>query len=186
MAATLAKRKVQKASLEIGLLIGMPEVLDRETIKALGTETRQEIMKMLARRPYTASEISKVTGKHVTTVAEHLIVLEKSGLVRKRESTNKWVYYGLTDKGEHLFKPRYYSFVIVFSLSLVLVFVGALRIFSFGGGFAESRAAAPLAEAGGDIAVPAAQAAAADYTGLALILLGLLGIAYLAYRKWKS
>lgn len=107
----------------------MPEVLDRDTIKAISTDTRQDIMKMLAKRPYTASEISKLSGKHVTTVTEHLVVLEKSGLIRKRESTNKWVYYELTDKGEHLFKPQFYSWVIVFSLSVVFMFVGILRMF---------------------------------------------------------
>lgn len=155
----------------------MPEVLDRETIKALSTDTRQQIMKMLAKRPYTASEISKITKKHVTTVAEHMEVLEKTGLVKKRESTNKWVYYELTDKGEHLFRPNFYSFVVVLSLSLVLMFVGFLRVFN-------PEAAPQIAEKTGDAA--RAYAAPFDYTGIALIIIGALGIAYLIYRKHRK
>ena len=111
----------------------MPEVIDRQTIKALGIETRQDIMKMLANRPYTASEIAKIRKKHVTTIAEHLTVLEKSGLVRKKDSTNKWVYYELTERGEHLFKPQFYSWVVVLSLSIVFMFVGLLRLAGLNG-----------------------------------------------------
>src|SRR3989338_8843355 len=125
----------------------MPEVLDKDTIKALSTETRQEIMKMLAKRPYTASEIAKLTKKHVTTVGEHLDVLEHTGLVKKKESTNKWVYYELTDKGEHLFKPGFYTFIVVLSVSLVLMFVGFLRIFNQQNFYAGVQSAsAPMAE----------------------------------------
>src|SRR3989338_804231 len=134
----------------------MPEVLDKDTIKALSTETRQEIMKMLAKRPYTASEIAKLTKKHVTTVGEHLDVLEHTGLVKKKESTNKLVYYELTDKGEHLFKPGFYTFVVVLSVSLVLMFVGFLRIFNFQNFYAGAQMAtsesAPMMDKAGSIA----------------------------------
>lgn len=177
----------------------MPEVLDKDTIKALSTETRQEIMKMLAKRPHTASEISKITKKHVTTVTEHLDVLEKNGLVRKRESTNKWVYYELTDKGEHLFKPGFYTFVVVLSVSLVLMFVGVLRIFNFQSFSRVTQSAgqqisAPMAEKAQDIGQQIAnntyQAAsvitAADYVGWGLIVLGIAGVLYLIYRKYRK
>src|SRR3989344_921284 len=106
----------------------MTDVLDKKTIKALSADSRQAIMKMLSKRPYTASEMAKATGKHVTTMTEHLDTLERSDLIRKKESTNKWVYYELTKKGEHLFKPQSYSWVVVFSLSAVLVFTGFLRL----------------------------------------------------------
>jgi DNA-binding transcriptional ArsR family regulator len=105
----------------------MAEVLDRETLKALSTDTRQDILKMLAKRPYTASELSKILNKHVTTITEHLSVLEKSGVVRKKESTNKWVYYTLTDKGQKLFKP-YYSWVLLFSLAVIVFVVGIYEL----------------------------------------------------------
>lgn len=164
----------------------MADVLDKQTIKALSADARQEIMKLLAKRPHTASEIAKITKKHVTTVTEHLEVLEKTGLVRKRESTNKWVYYELTEKGEHLFKPQFYSWVVVFSLSVILMFVGFLRIFS--PYQAVKSMATELTQKAGE-AVPLASdtipaASAVDYVGYLLIILGLIGLAYLAYRKF--
>ena len=36
----------------------MAEILDRKIIKALSVDTRREIVKMLSRRPYTASELA--------------------------------------------------------------------------------------------------------------------------------
>ncbi len=172
----------------------MPEVLDRETIKALSTDTRQDIMKMLAKRPYTASEISKITGKHVTTVSEHLDVLEKTGLIRKKDSTNKWIYYELSDKGEHLFKPQFYSWVVVLSLSFLFIFIGALRMMDFSlssntaGTLADN--APMMVQKAASEAIPAASqtpaaiAAGIDILGIGLIALGAIGLSYLAYRKF--
>ncbi len=159
----------------------MPDILDKQTIKALGADARQDIMKLLAKRPHTASELAKATRKHVTTISEHLEVLEKSDLVKKKESTNKWVYYELTDKGAHLFKPQFYSWVIVFSLSVIFVFIGFLRLFRYDGG---------LEMAGSDAlsqAPPASNAATAvpfDFIAYGLLILGLIGLGYLAYRKF--
>ena len=164
----------------------MAEILDKQTIKALGADARQDIMKMLTKRPYTASELAKMTRKHVTTVSEHLEVLEKSGLVKKKDSTNKWVYYTLTDKGEHLFKPQFYSWVIVFCLSIVFIFVGLLRMFQFSGeSFAQTGASAPamITEKAADSAFVAAPV---DYIAYALIILGIIGLAYLIYKKYKT
>lgn len=107
----------------------MPEIMDKNILKALSTETRQEIIKLLAKRPYTASELSGLLKKHVTTVTEHLDMLESSGLIRKKESSNKWVYYALTDKGEKIFKPAYYSWVVVLSISVLCLLIGAQQIF---------------------------------------------------------
>src|SRR3989344_4584908 len=105
-------------------VIFMAETLDSKTLKALSSETRQEIIKYLAKRPYTASEMSKITKRHVTTITEHLDTLEKSGLVQKKEDEHKWVYYSLSGKGEKLFKPQYYSWVVVLSLSLIALMIG--------------------------------------------------------------
>ena len=111
-------------------MIVITEVLDSASLKALSIDTRQEIMKMLAKRPYTPSELSRALNKHVTTISEHLSTLEKSGLARRKESEHKWVYYVLTDKGEKLFKPRYYSWTIVLSLALIAFVAGVWQMFS--------------------------------------------------------
>lgn len=109
-------------------MVFMPEIMDKSILKALSTDTRQEIIKLLARRPYTASELSAILNKHVTTVTEHLDVLEKSGLIKRKESTNKWIYYTLSDKGERIFKPTYYSWVIVLSISVLCLLIGTQQL----------------------------------------------------------
>ncbi|MCX6816001.1 MAG: winged helix-turn-helix domain-containing protein [Candidatus Aenigmarchaeota archaeon] len=102
----------------------MEEVIDKPTLKALGTQTRQEILKHLAKRPYTSSELSKLLNKHVTTITEHMEILEKSNVVKRNESTNKWVYYSLTQKGEKFFKP-YYTWIITLGIATVAFIIGA-------------------------------------------------------------
>lgn len=110
-------------------MVLMTEVLDKDTLKALSTDTRQDIIKMLSNRPYTASEISKITKKHVTTVTEHLNVLEKSGLIHRKDSTNKWVYYELSDKGGRLFKTKIYSWVVMIAISALIFMFGFSQVF---------------------------------------------------------
>ena len=160
----------------------MAEILDKETIKALSAESRQKIVKMLAKRPYTASEIAKVTDKHVTTVTEHLDMLESSGLIRKKETTNKWIYYELTQKGGYLFKPSH-SWVVVLSLSVVFMFTGLLRLVRLD---VEASAGtyAPMMTQKTAEAVSAG-VTTVDYIGYTLIILGLAGLAFLAYRQLK-
>ena len=159
----------------------MADVIDKQTIKALSADARQDIMKLLAKRPYTASEISKIKRKHVTTITEHLEVLERSGLVKKKESTNKWVYYTLTQKGEHLFKPQFYSWVIVFSISAVLMFTGFLRVF-------RPLTTEKTLSASAPSQIQAMQAVQTiDITGVALIVLSLIGFGYMVYKiKFKK
>jgi DNA-binding transcriptional ArsR family regulator len=169
----------------------MVEVMDRTTLKALSTETRQEIVRMLAKRPYTASELSKLLNKHVTTITEHLGVLERSNVIRKKESSNKWVYYTLTDKGEKFFKP-YYSWILVLSFSLVAFAVGIYEMLFIGP--AAVSESAPLmkavnAPAAADISTGAGAVATAYDTslivGAAAILVGvaLLAAVFLARRS---
>lgn len=110
----------------------MADVLDKNVLKALSSETRQEILKLLAKRPYTASELSKLLKKHVTTIAEHIEALEKSELIAKKESGNKWMYYALTQKGEKMFKPQFYSWTLLLVLSVISFTVGLGRFFTSG------------------------------------------------------
>ncbi|MEM7815240.1 MAG: winged helix-turn-helix domain-containing protein [Candidatus Aenigmatarchaeota archaeon] len=158
----------------------MPEQLDRAALKALGADTRQAIIKALERRPHTASELARVLGKHVTTVSEHLDVLEQSGLVARRDDGHKWVYYALSDKGMKLFKPKFYSWTILLGISIVMM-VGGGMLAGFAGG---AQSADMLGEAAGaeqmlTTAPPPAPASPAEplaMAGIALLALGLFGI----------
>lgn len=64
----------------------------------LFTSTRLQIMLKLRERPYTVSEIAKITGFSKTAISYHLEKLEENGLVERTER-GKWVYYKLTSKG---------------------------------------------------------------------------------------
>jgi DNA-binding transcriptional ArsR family regulator len=167
----------------------MTEVLDKDSLKALSADTRQEIVKLLEKRPYTASEISKKLNKHVTTVSEHLTTLEKSGLIRRKDSTNKWVYYALTNKGEKLFKPAYYSWVIVLSLSMLCLMIGLQQIFMSTGSLAglneEKAVYAPTAERNATQGTCPVSADTNLIIGTVLITLAVIGFGFLAVKKLK-
>lgn len=159
------------------------EILDKKVIKALNVDTRRDIVKMLAKRPYTASELSKITQKHVTTISQHLGTLEQSGLVHRKESTNKWKYYELSDKGEKLFKTKYYQWIVVLSLSALAFVGGLIRLQPMQ--FAQSTIEKTVERAGD--AMPAATGIAQaapiiDSMAIALIILSVLGI---TFSLWK-
>ena len=168
----------------------MAEMLDKNVIKALNVDTRREIVKMLAKRPYTASELSKITNKHVTTVSQHLGTLEQSGLVHRRESTNKWKYYELSDKGEKLFKTKYYQWIVVLSLSALAFVGGFFRLFYQPMQFAAQKTIEEARDAGA--AMPAAAteiaqtAPAIDALAIGLITLSVLGITFSLWKIKRS
>lgn len=167
----------------------MSEVLDKDSLKALSADTRQEIVKMLEKRPYTASEISKKLNKHVTTVSEHLLTLEKSGLIRRKDSANKWVYYTLTNKGEKLFKPAYYSWVIVLSLSMLCLMIGVQQIMSTGSlaGFSEEKAVyAPTAERNATQGTCPVSVDTNLILGTVLITLAVVGFGFLIAKRLRK
>ncbi len=161
----------------------MAEVLDRDSLKALSAGTRQDIIKLLEKRPYTASELSKKLNKHVTTVSEHLVRLEKSGLISKKDSTNKWIYYELTGKGEKLFKPAYYSWVIILSLSVLALVFGINQMYL--GDTSELLKAPSAQDYNEQYAVGAEAAEDTNLTGIVLIIIALIGFAYLTIKMLR-
>lgn len=93
--------------------------LDRGTFKALASESRIAILKSLDERRKTASELSQGLGATVQAVAEHLNSLRSAGLVERRESGRKWVYYELTEKGRAVLHPDTKKFWVLVALSLI-------------------------------------------------------------------
>ncbi|MFH1229109.1 MAG: metalloregulator ArsR/SmtB family transcription factor [Candidatus Aenigmatarchaeota archaeon] len=123
--------------------------IDRKTLKALAADTRLDILKSLCKRRKMPSELSRELKLAVPTVTEHLERLEDAGLIRREETGHKWVYYNLTDKGESLVRPRIsVQFVIVLSISLLIISAGFVYITSYGGSFASS--APSLSKEAGD------------------------------------
>jgi DNA-binding transcriptional ArsR family regulator len=171
-------------------MIIMAEVIDKKILKALSVDARQEIIKKLSKRPYTASELSRLMNKHVTTITEHLKNLEEAGLVQKKPSENKWVYYSLSSKGEHLFQPKYFTWVIVLSLSFI-AFIGSLGSVFFRPYYSMQAAekSMPAGIESEQIAQRTADAAASPEitTVIAVLVIGLaiVGMVYSSYRIKK-
>jgi DNA-binding transcriptional ArsR family regulator len=105
--------------------------IDKETLKAIASDTRLDIIKQLDRKKQTLSDLSKSLKLSGPTIKEHLEVLANAGLVKKEESFRKWKYYSLTFKGRKLLRPNETKLFLALIVSL---FVG-LGIFVFLGLF---------------------------------------------------
>jgi DNA-binding transcriptional ArsR family regulator len=96
-------------------------VLDAGTFKALSSETRIAIIKQLAERRKSASELAAALGIAAPSAAQHLERLREAKLVRRVDGGSKWVYYELTDKARALLETRRLP-----AASLIVVLVFAL------------------------------------------------------------
>jgi DNA-binding transcriptional ArsR family regulator len=103
--------------------------LDRETFKALASDTRLDILKTLDGRNMGLNEIAKVTNLNKATLHEHLTKLHEAGLIKRNEREgHKWVFYKLTWKGESLLHPENTRIVVLFATTLVALWVGLLQL----------------------------------------------------------
>lgn len=103
--------------------------LDRETFKALASDTRLDILKTLDGKNLGLNEIAKVTNLNKATLHEHLTKLHEAGLIKRNERDgHKWVYYKLTWKGESLLHPENTKIVVLFALTFVALWVGLLQL----------------------------------------------------------
>ncbi|MHB8605193.1 MAG: winged helix-turn-helix domain-containing protein [Thermoplasmatota archaeon] len=90
--------------------------IDRETFKALASDTRLSILKALDVRQKTGSELSRELDLNKATVFEHMEKLASVGLVNKLEDEErKWVYYQLTWKGRRLLHPEQITIALLLS-----------------------------------------------------------------------
>jgi len=104
--------------------------IDKQTLKTISVDSRLDIMKKLNHRRMLPSELSKKLGLAPSTVTEHLKKLENSGLVIKKETGHKWIYYELTEKGLNLIRPeRDVKFVLVLGLGALFIFSSIAKLF---------------------------------------------------------
>lgn len=116
-------RKPNKRVIVIYSLLDYPTmgdkvILDATTFKALASRTRLNILKNLDERQKTISELAKKLDLNKATIYEHLYLLQEVGLVEKKNSENKWVYYKLTWKGIDLLHPEKKKIVVLLSISI--------------------------------------------------------------------
>jgi len=76
--------------------------LDLNLIKAISSDKRIDILKLLNKGRKTPTDIAKELHLSTPTVLEHLDKLIENNLVKRIEEGRKWKYYSLTDKGELL------------------------------------------------------------------------------------
>ncbi|PIT85290.1 hypothetical protein COU36_04135 [Candidatus Micrarchaeota archaeon CG10_big_fil_rev_8_21_14_0_10_59_7] len=104
-------------------------VLDRESFKALSSETRVAILKKLMERRMTASELAKDLKITAQAASEHLRKMEKAGMVFPAKRS-KWVYFELSEKGRAVLEPGTTKLFVLLAISLVAVGWSAMRLFA--------------------------------------------------------
>lgn len=103
--------------------------LDKETFKALASDTRLDILKTLDGKKLGLNDISKATSLNKATLHEHLSKLNQVGLVKKKEREgHKWVYYKLTWKGENLLHPENTKIVVLFTITFIALWAGIIQM----------------------------------------------------------
>ena len=106
--------------------------LDRETFKALASDTRLDILKTLDGKHLGLNEIAKVSNLNKATLHEHLIKLHEAGLIKRTEREgHKWVYYKLTWKGESLLHPENTKIVVLFTTTFVALWLGIIQLIRY-------------------------------------------------------
>ncbi|MCX6667697.1 MAG: winged helix-turn-helix domain-containing protein [Euryarchaeota archaeon] len=106
--------------------------LDRETFKALASDTRLDILKSLDGKNMSLKDICTVTNLNKATLHEHLVKLNGAGLIKKNERDgHKWVYYKLTWKGECLLHPENTRIVVLFTTTFIALLVGIAQFMQY-------------------------------------------------------
>ena len=94
--------------------------LSTSEFKALSSESRTKILKLLEERNHTLTELSGKLEMASPTVKQHLNVLVESGLIELRDEGRKWKYYALTRKGKNITSPADQThFLIILSFASI-------------------------------------------------------------------
>ena len=80
--------------------------VDQRTIRALGADSRINILKQLSNKPMTQTELAVQLEISSPAVNAHLHSLVDAALIRKIDPQGrKWKYYELSEKGEAIIEP---------------------------------------------------------------------------------
>lgn len=101
-------------------------LIDKETLKAIAVDTRLNILKLLAKKKYTLTDLSEMLGLGNSTVKEHMDNLIKAELVEKEQTDRKWKFYSITLKGRRLVEPREIKVLFMFALSTIAAIGSAI------------------------------------------------------------
>ncbi len=118
-------------------------VVTRDVLKAIGADTRIEILKALDERQKTQSELASQLKLAAPTVLEHLEHLAHAGLVEKLEEGRKWKYYKLTKTGKKIVNKTPVNVVMLLGVSIMFA-LAALLLISQKAAFFVSAPEAPM------------------------------------------
>ena len=82
----------------------MRVVLEQKALEALASETRIALLKALADRQQTVTQLAKVVGQDKAGVYRHLQKLADGGLIEK-DNGHGFTYYRLTVRGRSVVSP---------------------------------------------------------------------------------
>lgn len=87
--------------------VPQPEItLDGVLLKVLASDTRRELLRRLADRRMTVTELARRLDLGKATVSEHLKILREAELVTRHDDPGRlWVYHDLTPRGRRLLDP---------------------------------------------------------------------------------
>jgi len=106
--------------------------LDIDSFKALASETRLDILRVLDGKKMNLTDICHATNLHKMTLHEHLSKLTEAGFINRIEREgHKWVYYKLSWKGESLIHPENTHIVVLFSFTFFIFFFGIVALVNF-------------------------------------------------------
>lgn len=125
------KVKVFKTNPNLSLVLRERITLDRKTFDVLSSGLRIEILKKLDERAKTVSELSREINFYKSAVHRHLSKLVESGLVERKEGSNKWVYYCLTKKGRRILHPQKTEIAILLSTAILSILGGIVGAYYY-------------------------------------------------------
>lgn len=106
--------------------------LDGPTLEVLASNTRRDLLKALDKRRKTLTELSDEAGIKKPAVLNHLTRLIEAGLVFRKASHNKFVYYELSKKGKSLTKSDSKAKIMVLLGSGIVTFsAGIIELYGY-------------------------------------------------------
>lgn len=93
--------------------------LDKQGMKAINSDTRLEILKVLNKKDYTMSDIAEKLNLKKPTIKDHLEILETADLIEKEDTDRKWKYYKITPKGKAIVEQKEVKVTFLFILNIV-------------------------------------------------------------------
>ena len=105
----------------------MPDlILSASDFKTLSSETRVQILKLLAGRNYNLTELSVKLSLSAPSIKQHIDLLVESRLIEHVDSGHKWKYYSLSRKGRKLVDQQKANSQVL--IVLATVFIGLVGV----------------------------------------------------------